>query len=129
MRCTPFISGRNGRKRSQWTSLTWKQVFLRGLELAALCANYEESAIYDPADLTARIIAVAAADTGGGLPEPEEKQLYLTARRGDRALMSYLYRYLKQNSAFDEAGARLVSAYPAQLAAALYLVQAENAFA
>ena len=109
--------------------LTWKQVFLRGLELAALCVNYEEAAIYDPADLTARIISVAAADTGDGLPEPEEKRLYLTARKGDRALLSYLYRYLKKNGSFDEAGARLVSAYPAQLAAALYLVQAENAFA
>ena len=106
-------------------ALSWKQVYLRGLELAAACMGYEELAVYDAEALTKRILAQLGSGESA-LPELGEKALQALARQGDRALLEYFYLYLKNGGGFDGAMLKFAAEHPAPAAAALYLIMAEG---
>ena len=107
--------------------LSWKEVYLRGLELAAMCVGIEELAVYEPDALTRRILEMLRADDHGADLELSERNLQILARRGDRALLGCLYRRLRaRGGAMDAGFIRLSAAYPAQTAAAMYLIEAEE---
>ena len=106
-------------------TLSWKDVYLRGLELAAACVGYDPLRAYDPEALTKELLTRVQDE--GPLPEPSDKVLQIYAGQGDAALMGYLYRQLKARECeLDGAFIRLAAAYPRQTAAAIYLVEAEG---
>ena len=105
--------------------LTWKQVYLRGLELCAGKMDFREDAIYDPDRLTEQILSYARM--GEQVTAVTETSILNAARMGSRELISYLYRVLRACGRYPEHTVRVLSDYPDETAAALYLyAAAEN---
>ena len=105
--------------------LTWKQVYLRGLELCAEKMDFREDAIYDPDRLTEQILSYARM--GEQVTAVTETSILNAARMGSRELISYLYRVLRACGRYPEHTVRVLSDYPDETAAALYLyAAAEN---
>jgi len=104
--------------------LGWKEVRLRGLELCALQMGFREDAIYDPDDLTARILKFARM--GEAVGEMSRGQIMIAAQMGRRELISYLYRYLKAFGEFPANCIETLAGFPRETAAALYLIAAQN---
>ena len=104
-------------------ALSWKEVYLRGLELAAMCLGVEELKAYDVQALTAELLQQVRAETP--LPTLSEKALQTLARQGDATLLKYLFQQLlARNGQLDPAFIRLSAPYPAQMAAAIFLAEA-----
>lgn len=99
--------------------LSWKEVYLRGLELCAQAMEFREDAIYDPDVLTARMLNFARM--GEGVVRMDERGVTEAARLGSRELISYLYRALNALGDFPADCVRCLSNYPGETAAALYL--------
>lgn len=106
-------------------ALSWKEVWLRGLELCAQAMEFREDAIYDPDVLTGRMLNFAC--TGEGVSEIDERSILDAARMGARELISYLYRALVALDDFPDACVSCLAAYPQETAAALYLYCAREA--
>ena len=101
-------------------SLSWKEVWLRGLELAAQAMGFREDAIYDPDDLTEKIMRfVENAPSSGPV---NEHALSEAARQGDRALLALICRALNAADDLPEFLPALLSAYPSHTAAAIRLL-------
>ena len=73
-------------------ALTWKEAYLRGLELCAGKMGFREDAIYDPEALTKRMLGFARV--GEAVERMDERGVRMAARMGARELISYLYRAL-----------------------------------
>lgn len=105
-------------------ALSWKDAYLRGLELCAQAMEFREDAIYDPDVLTGRMVKFAR--TGEGVSGMDERAIQDAARMGSRELISYLYRALRALGGFPAECIDTLAAYPKETAAALYLVCAER---
>ena len=104
--------------------LSWKEVYLRGLELCAQAMAFREDAIYDPDVLTARMLNFAR--TGEGVEAMDGRDVLKYAEMGSRELISYLYRALRTLGDFPAECVGCLSEFPAETAAALYLSCAEK---
>jgi hypothetical protein len=93
--------------------LSWKEVWLRGLELAAKVMGFREDAIYDPAVLTGRILGYVNAYAG----PCDERSLQVAARTDGRVLLSCIFRALEG----PEPPLALLAEWPVHTAAAMYL--------
>lgn len=100
-------------------TLSWKEVYLRGLELCAQAMEFREDAIYDPDVLTGRMLKFAAM--GEKLDALTEERIAGSARMGSRELISCLYRGLCVHGDFPADCLRMLAEYPKETAAALYL--------
>lgn len=106
-------------RESVGEKLTWKQAYLRGLELCAEKMEFREDALYDPDHLTERIMNYARR--GEAIGEIGENSIHSAARMGSRELISYLYRVLCAHGKYPENTVRVLAQYPDETAAALYL--------
>lgn len=106
-------------RESVGEKLTWKQAYLRGLELCAEKMEFREDALYDPDQLTERIMNYARR--GEAIGEIGENSIHNAARMGSRELISYLYRVLCAHGKYPENTVRVLAQYPDETAAALYL--------
>lgn len=104
--------------------LSWKEVWLRGLELCAQQMGFREDALYDPDDLTARMLKFARM--GESVTGMTRQQILSAADMGGRELISYLYRTLRALGRFPKDCIGTLAAYPKETAAALYLWVYEN---
>lgn len=108
--------------------LTWKEVWVRGLELCAQAMGFREDAIYDPDILAQRIIEFARR--GEAVSCMDERDIATAVRMGRRELVSYLYRALKALGEMPADYVRLLSEYPEEVAGAMWLAcSAEDGFA
>ena len=105
-------------------ALSWKDAYLRGLELCAQRMGFREDAIYDADALTKRMLEFARV--GEAVERADERGVRLAARMGPRELISYLYRALAAQGEFPADCVRALAEYPAETAAALYLRCAEE---
>ena len=99
--------------------LDWKEVWLRGIELAAQAMEFREDAIYDPCLLAERILKFA--DSGERAETLNEKRIAETAKEGSRALLGLLVRALRDQGAFPDDCLRALAEHPVETAAALAL--------
>ena len=104
--------------------LSWKEVYLRGLELCAQAMAFREDAIYDPDVLTARMLNFAR--TGERVEAMEGRDVLKYAEMGSRELISYLYRALRTLGDFPAECVSCLSEFPMETAAALYLSCADK---
>lgn len=100
--------------------LSWKEVWLRGLELCAQQMGFREDALYDPDILTERILKFTRM--GEAVGEMTRGQIMVAAHMGSRELISYLYRYLKVYGEFPSDCIEVLAGFPKETASALHLV-------
>ena len=99
--------------------LDWKEVWLRGIELAAQAMEFREDAIYDPCLLAERMLKFADAVE---MAEPlNERMIAEAAKKGSRDLLGLLVRALHQFGAFPGETLKALSEHPTETAAALAL--------
>lgn len=99
--------------------LDWKEVWLRGIELAAQAMEFREDAIYDPCLLAERILKFA--DSGERAEALNEKLIAETAKKGSRELLGLLVRVLRDHGVFPGDVLRTLADHPVETAAALAL--------
>ena len=99
--------------------LDWKEVWLRGVELAAQAMEFREDAIYDPCLLAERILKFA--DSGERVEELNERRIAEAAKEGSRALLGLLVRALRDQGAFPGDCLRALAEHPVETAAAFAL--------
>ena len=102
--------------------LSFKQVYLRGIELGAQAMEFREDAIYDVEILTKRMTDFARR--GEAVSEISDWSIREAARYGSRELLSYLYRVLVSLGSFPDRCVRTLAEYPVEAAAALALYSA-----
>ena len=118
----PLISALE--KETPGQALSWKEVYLRGLELAAECAGCDELHTYDAEALTAELLQRVHA--AAPLPAMTEKALQALAKADPFALVTYFYQQLRLRAeGLDPAFIRLAAAHPQATAAAIFLAGAE----
>lgn len=105
-------------------ALSWKEAYLRGLELCAQKMGFREDAVYDAGALTKRMLGFARL--GERVEHMDERGIRLAASMGARELISYLYRALAERGEYPAECVRVLAEYPAETAAALYLRCAEE---
>ena len=100
--------------------LAWKDVWLRGLELCAEAMGFRVDAVYDAGALLRRCREFCEAQAFS--EKPDDAGLQAVAKRGDRALLAFLYQHLQTSGGvyWPEAVRRLCET-PAVAAAALFL--------
>lgn len=99
--------------------LQWKDVWLRGLELCAQAMGYRVDSAYDSAAMIGQIRAFCDAQDFSG--RFDDSALAAAEAAGSRALLAYLYQWLKRDGAFPEDRLRRLSTRPDETAAALFL--------
>ncbi len=99
--------------------LSWKDVWIRGLELCAQQMGFREDAIYDPDLLTRRMLSYARQ--GEKLDSMPAWQIWEASKRGSRELISYLYRGLTALDEFPAQATEMLAGFPKEVAAAMYL--------
>lgn len=99
--------------------LTWKEVWLRGLELCAGQMGFREDAIYDPDLLTQRITEYARK--GEKVEDMYGWKIWEVSKMGSRELISYLYRGLNALGQFPADCTEALAQFPKETAAAIYL--------
>lgn len=113
----PLISALE--RENPMRKLSWKDAYLRGLELCAQQMGFREDAIYDAEDLTRRMLKFA--DAGEKPQELTRIRILEIARLGSRELISYLYRFLCEQRRFPPQCIEMLSEFAAETVAALYL--------
>ena len=105
-------------------ALSWKDVWLRGLELCAQAMGYRVDAVYEAAAMIAQIRGFCEAQA---LPwRFDEAGLQAAETAGGRTLLAFLSQWLNQAGAFPEERLRRLSARPDETAAALFLQAARE---
>ena len=99
--------------------LSWKEIYLRGMELCALALAFREDAIYDPEVLAGRMLRFA--QTGEKVTELTRADILGISAMGSRELISCLYRALRDLGGFPSDCADCLAGFPAETAAALWL--------
>lgn len=100
-------------------SLSWKDVWLRGLELCAQVMGQREDAIYDADEMIRRFRAYCQ---GQAFPERfDEAGLQAARRRGNRALFAFLFQWLESDRDFPPELLRRLGETPAETAGAMFL--------
>ncbi len=101
-------------------SLTYKQVYIRGLELAAAKLGFNEAAIYDADELTGRILSyISAAEDAPELRSVQDVEALM--KLSDRQIIASMLRCLRDNGRFPEMWIGDLAELPGHAAAALYL--------
>lgn len=95
--------------------LSWKDAFLRGLEMCAQCLGFREDAIYEIDVLTGRALRYALD------AQPGEESFAEAARGGSRRLTAHIFRHLQADEAYVQNNLKRLADYPKETAAALYL--------
>ena len=103
-------------------ALSWKEVWVRGLELCAQAMGFREDAVYDPDILAKRMLDFARR--GEAVSGMDERGIAAAARMGRRELVSYIYRVLQHMGELPADYVRQLSEYPDEVAGALWLSQA-----
>lgn len=103
-------------------ALSWKEVWVRGLELCAQAMGFREDAVYDPDILAKRMLDFARR--GEAVHGMDERGIAAAARMGRRELVSYLYRVLDLLGGLPVDYVRQLSEYPEEVVGALWLSQA-----
>lgn len=95
-------------------SLTYKETYLRGLELCAECLGFREDAIYEPERLTKQILDFVRR----GEAQPLNENALRAREKDPRETLTFLY-----NASAEEltANARILKTCPKPAAAALWL--------
>ena len=99
--------------------LSWKEIYLRGMELCAQAMAFREDAIYDPEVLAGRMLRFA--QTGEKVTELTRADILGISAMGSRELISCLYRALRDLGSFPGDCADCLAGFPAETAAALWL--------
>ena len=99
--------------------LSWKDVWLRGLELCAEAMGQRVDAIYDPAALTARFRAFCRGQTFA--ERFDDAGLQAVRRRGSRALLAFVYQRLASGEPFPPETLRRLAQTPGEVAGAMLL--------
>ncbi len=99
--------------------LEWKEVWLRGIELAAQAMEFREDAIYDPYLLVERILKYT--DSNENAQPLNEKAIAEAARKGSRELFALLVRALHEQGPFSDEILHTLAEHPVETAAALAL--------
>lgn len=99
--------------------LTWKDVWLRGLELCAEAMGFREDAVYDAQALLRRIRAFCAAQEFA--EKFDDAGLQAVAKRGDRAMLAFLYQRLEKEGCFPPECIRRLSECAAVVAGAMLM--------
>ena len=100
-------------------ALSWKDVWLRGLELCAEAMDFRVDAVYDAQALLRRIREYCAAQAF--TEKFDDAGLQAVARRGDRALLAFVYQRLASGEPFPPETLRRLSEYAAITAGAMAL--------
>ncbi len=99
--------------------LSWKDVWLRGLELCAETMGFRVDAVYDADALTRRIREFCAAQAFD--EKFDDPGLQAVARKGGRALLAFLVQRLDREGGFPPETIRRLSENPGIVAGALFL--------
>lgn len=100
-------------------ALTWKDMYVRGLEMCARAMGFREDALYDGDQMIQRILNFARnVDLPEGL---DEEGIREAERRGRRYLLAYLYRHLEKTGEYPGNMARRLCEMPMETSGALFL--------
>ena len=99
--------------------LSWKDVWLRGLELCAEAMGFRVDAVYDAEALLRRIRAFCEDQEFA--EKFDDAGLQAVAKKGDRALLAFLYQRLKRAGAFPPEAVRRLSEHAGVAAGAMLL--------
>ena len=100
-------------------SLTWKDVWLRGLELCAEAMGFRVDAVYDAGALLRRCREFCHAQAF--TEKFDDAGIQAVARRGNRALLAFLCQRLASGADFPPETIRRLSEYAAVTAGAVFL--------
>ena len=107
------------RRETEGRPLSWKDVWLRGLELCAEAMGQREDAVYDATALIARTRAYCAAQAFA--ERFDDAGIQTVRRRGSRTLLAFLFQYLEANRQFPGELLRRLAETPTQTAGAMFL--------
>ena len=112
------------RREADGAPLEWKGVWLRGLELCAEAMGFRVDAIYDASALLSRCLGFCRAQQ---FPEKlDEAGLQAVQKRGERALLAFLYQRLESDGRFPAELLQRLGEHPAAAAGALFLRDSER---
>lgn len=111
------------RRETEGRELSWKDVWLRGLELCAQAMGQRVDAVYDAQALLRRTRDFCAAQAFS--EKFDENGIQAVAKRGDRALLAFLCQRLATGEGFPAETLRRLSETPVPVAAALFLGNCE----
>ena len=100
-------------------TLSWKDLWLRGLELCAGAMGFRVDAIYDAGAMIARCRGFCEGRTFS--EKFDEAGLQAVAARGRRELLAFLYGWLASGQDFPPELLKKLGEYPAEAAGALFL--------
>ena len=100
-------------------TLEWKTVWLRGLELCAEAMGFRVDAVYEADAMIARCRAFCQGQTFA--ERFDEAGLQAVSRRGERALLAFLWRRLSGGEPFPPELLRRLAEHPAAAAGAIFL--------
>ena len=109
-------------RECEGAALDWKGVWLRGVELCAEVMGYRVDAIYDAHALLAQIRGYCAAQEFR--EKFDDAGLQAVQKRGQRALLAFLYQRLAAGQGFPADCVRRLGERPAETAAAILLSMA-----
>ncbi|MBR1821327.1 MAG: patatin-like phospholipase family protein [Clostridia bacterium] len=104
-------------------ALSWKDVWLRGLELCAEAMGFRVDAVYDAGALARRCRAFCAAQEF--VEKFDDAGLQAVAKRGERALLAFLYQRLNAAGDFPPEALKRLSESPMAVAGAMFLANQE----
>ena len=107
------------RQETEQQALDWKDVWLRGLELCAGAMGFRVDAIYDPRTLLRQCRDFCAAQRFS--EAFDDAGLQAVAKRGERALLAFLYQRLSAGQPFPPEQLRRLAEYPPVIAGAVFL--------
>lgn len=102
-------------------TLEWKDVWLRGLELCAEAMGFRVDAVYDAETLLQRCRGFCAAQAFS--EKFDDAGLQAVAKRGQRALLAFVYRRLASGEPFPPETLKRLGEHPAAVAGAMALAE------
>jgi hypothetical protein len=103
-------------------TLSWKDIWVRGLELCAEALGQREDAIYDPEAMLRRARAFCEGQTFS--ERFDDGGLQAVRRRGSRALMAFVYQRLASGEGFPPELLRRLGETPVEVAGAMFVWKA-----
>ena len=104
---------------TDYAALSWKDVWLRGLELCAEVMGFRVDAVYDPESLLGRLRAYADAQVRSD--RLDESTLHAAWKQGERQVFALLTRWLDDHDDFPQAVQRRLGELPRPTAAAIFM--------
>ena len=107
------------RRETEGAALSWKDVWVRGLELCAQAMGQRVDAVYDAGALIRRARAFCAAQAF--TEKFDDNGIQAIQKRGGRALLAFLCQRLASGEAFPADTLRRLSESPVETATAMFL--------